>query len=324
MSNLQEVSEFTATVNQINDGDDVDHIVLNGAPQSLANRTKYLNETKAPIDSPSFTGTPQCPTPANTATSAQLINAAFYANQKGTVTPSAAAESGTPGTSTKFAREDHTHPANMSSAAADMQMNGTASAGTSSKPARADHVHPTDNTRAPINSPSFTGTPTAPTPPSGDSSTKVSTTEFVLNNGVPAGTVIYVARTTAPTGYIKANGAQVSRTTYSSLFAAIGTTFGAGDGSTTFNLPDMRGVFPRGYDDGRGLDPDRGGAFGTYEGDQYGSHSHTLDMPWQCSSDWGYPTYRCGGPGGSYRNTQASGGTETRPKNVNLLACIKY
>ena len=73
----------------------------------------------------------------------------------------------------------------------------------------------------------------------------------------PPGQVGAFARTTAPTGWLKANGAAVSRTTYNALFAAIGTTFGAGDGSTTFGLPDLRGEFIRGLDDGRGVDAGR-------------------------------------------------------------------
>lgn len=73
----------------------------------------------------------------------------------------------------------------------------------------------------------------------------------------PPGQIGAFARATAPTGWLKANGAAVSRTTYNSLFAAIGTTFGAGDGSSTFNLPDLRGEFVRGLDDGRGVDAGR-------------------------------------------------------------------
>ena len=63
---------------------------------------------------------------------------------------------------------------------------------------------------------------------------------------VPTGTVAYIAASSAPGGWLKCNGAAVSRTTYAALFAAIGTTFGAGDGSTTFKLPDLRGEFVRG------------------------------------------------------------------------------
>ncbi|THA10552.1 hypothetical protein D3M78_03135 [Rodentibacter pneumotropicus] len=79
----------------------------------------------------------------------------------------------------------------------------------------------------------------------------------LLEDASPAGLVAYFARTSAPVGWLKANGAAVSRTTYAALFATIGTTFGAGDGRTTFNLPDLRGEFLRSLDDGRNIDPSR-------------------------------------------------------------------
>ena len=82
---------------------------------------------------------------------------------------------------------------------------------------------------------------------------------------IPSGAVMYFAGQTAPTGWLKANGAAVSRTTYAALFAAIGTTYGAGDGRSTFNLPDLRGEFIRGWDDGRGVDTGR--VFGSAQGD---------------------------------------------------------
>lgn len=89
----------------------------------------------------------------------------------------------------------------------------------------------------------------------------------------PPGQMAPFAMTTAPTGWLKANGAAVSRTTYAALFAAIGTTWGVGNGSTTFNLPDWRGKFVRGYDDGRGVDVDR--VFGEAQADLIKSHDHT-------------------------------------------------
>ena len=92
-------------------------------------------------------------------------------------------------------------------------------------------------------------------------------------DGVPPGAVTDFARNTAPSGWLKANGALVSRTTFSALFAAIGTTWGAGDGSTTFALPDLRGEVIRGWDDGRGVDSGRG--FGSAQSSQNLSHSHT-------------------------------------------------
>ena len=63
-----------------------------------------------------------------------------------------------------------------------------------------------------------------------------------MNVGVPTGAIAYFAHAAVPFGWLKANGAAVSRTVYANLFALIGTTYGAGDGRTTFNLPDLRGV----------------------------------------------------------------------------------
>lgn len=91
------------------------------------------------------------------------------------------------------------------------------------------------------------------------------------------GMVCYFAQSTPPAGYLKRNGAAVSRTTYARLFAKIGTTYGAGDGATTFNLPDGRGVFDRGLDDGRGLDPGR--TLGSYQDSANLSHAHGVVDP---------------------------------------------
>jgi microcystin-dependent protein len=102
---------------------------------------------------------------------------------------------------------------------------------------------------APINSPTFTGSPQAPTPPAGDSSTRIATTAFVAAF-FPVGAVLPFAGGAAPTGWLLCDGSAVSRTTYASLFAVIGSTFGVGDGSTTFNIPDMRGRVPVGKNSG--------------------------------------------------------------------------
>ena len=69
---------------------------------------------------------------------------------------------------------------------------------------------------------------------------------FKYVSGVPVGTIEYFATSTPPAGYLKADGAAVGRETYPDLFAAIGTAFGEGDGSTTFNLPDLIGRFAQG------------------------------------------------------------------------------
>lgn len=84
--------------------------------------------------------------------------------------------------------------------------------------------------------------------------------------------IAFFARDTPPPGFIKANGAALSRTVYARLFAAIGTRFGAGDGTTTFNIPDLRGEFIRGWDDGRGIDVER--ALGTLQLDAVENHTH--------------------------------------------------
>lgn len=80
-----------------------------------------------------------------------------------------------------------------------------------------------------------------------------------------AGQIIFCASTAIPAGYLECNGATISRTSYATLFAAIGSTYGAGDGATTFQIPDLRGEFVRGADRGRGVDSGR--AVGSAQGD---------------------------------------------------------
>ena len=171
-------------------------------------------------------------------------------------------------------------------------------------------------------------------------------------SGVPAGTIIWTARSTAPTGYLKANGAAVSRTTYADLFAAIGTQHGAGDGSTTFNVPDLRGEFIRGLDDGRGVDSGR--TLGSSQSSQNLAHDHggstnTASLTGSFTPGTHRPFYNISNGGvfsdggnvgspetgdntngrridfdGSHSHTISSdGGTEARPRNVSMLACIK-
>lgn len=98
---------------------------------------------------------------------------------------------------------------------------------------------------------------------------------------VPTGSVFPYAGTSAPTGYLLCFGQAVSRTTYSALFAVISTTYGAGDGSTTFNLPDLRGRTVAGKDDMGGSSANRltglsGGVDGDILGAAGGSQSHVL------------------------------------------------
>ena len=154
------------------------------------------------------------------------------------------------------------------------------------------------------------------------------------SSGFPAGSVIYHAANTAPSGFLKADGATVSRSTYSDLFTAIGTTYGAGNGSTTFLVPDLRGEFMRGWDDSRGVDGSR--AFGSAQADQMEAHSHITGHLNHVSHTRTYGGSAASGSsatGGDSAsryaaNTSTVGGTgnssETRPRNVALLACIKF
>lgn len=184
---------------------------------------------------------------------------------------------------------------------------------------------------AKTNSPAFTGSPTAPTQAAGTNNTTIATTAFVQNSvksSMPVGSVIYSAASTAPAGFLVCNGSAVSRTTYASLFAAIGTTYGVGDGSTTFNLPDLRGEFIRGWDGGRGVDAGRG--FGTWQPDAFQGHKHLPSSPVGYGGGWGDQNKNIGNginetPGtvdGGYGTPRIS--TETRPRNIALLPCIKY
>lgn len=171
----------------------------------------------------------------------------------------------------------------------------------------------------------------------------------IVNSDV--GKIEYFAMSTPPSGRLSADGSAVSRTTYARLFAKIGTTYGVGDGSTTFNLPDMRGVFPRGWDNGKGYDTGR--TFGSYQADGNkshthtnststgGSHTHTIgngdySVLLKKNSDYsgglwgtgitGYTT-NVTDSGGSHNHTvtiNADGNTEVTVKNIALLACIKY
>lgn len=179
------------------------------------------------------------------------------------------------------------------------------------------------NTKAPTNNPSFTGTVTLP------AGTTVGGAPVAF---IPTGAVMAFAMSTAPSGWLPCDGRTISRTNalYAPLFAAIGTTYGAGNGSTNFNIPDLRGYFVRGWDDGR--DVDTGRAFGSNQTDEFKSHSHAYRDP----SDTAPAAEGVGSGTPSGFNTTAvwvsstptdlttsSGGTETRPKNIAMLYCIK-
>ncbi len=101
------------------------------------------------------------------------------------------------------------------------------------------------DSKANYGSPTFTGTPKAPTAAAGTNTTQIATTAFVqtelgsVSGGSPVGTIVWFACAAVPEGFLICNGAPVGRTVYPDLFSAIGTVYGSGDGSTTFNLPNL-------------------------------------------------------------------------------------
>ncbi len=145
-----------------------------------------------------------------------------------------------------------------------------------------------------------------------------------------SGSVVSFAMDSPPSGFLECDGSAISRTTYADLFAAIGTTYGVGDGSTTFAIPDLRGEFIRGWDNGRGVDSGR--ALGSFQqatavgGYTKGTSGSRVNVP-VANSD-GSLTITTG----DYRHLPASteyvGPTENaqkvRPRNIAMMYCIKY
>ena len=139
--------------------------------------------------------------------------------------------------------------------------------------------------------------------------------------GSPAGTVSAFAGTSEPDGYFFCDGQEVNRATNSELFSAIGTTFGSGDGSTTFNVPDLRGEFIRGWDSGRGVDSGR--SFGSFQQDEFKAHNHTYTEPSPPQNDLNIGVENASLSRNTGQTTSTEGGDETRPRNVALNYIIK-
>lgn len=153
--------------------------------------------------------------------------------------------------------------------------------------------------------------------------------------GVPTGTIAWFTTETAPTGWSHANGGELSRTGEANLFAVIGTMYGNGDGSTTFNKPKINGRVIRGWDDGEEVEPaadaaartDRGDGttgdhVGTNQADAFESHTHNFMMLGAGTAGIVSPL---GGniSGQNPIGTTSTGGNETRMVNITLLPMIK-
>ena len=138
-----------------------------------------------------------------------------------------------------------------------------------------------------------------------------------------------------PSGYLPADGTAVSRAAYYQLFAKLGTTFGVGDGSTTFNLPDLRGIFVRGAGTQTVSGQSYSGTLGTKQGDQMQGHYHNVQM-WDSTLSGGNNSKPPSG-GQNAIGSQATSspitdgtngtprtGTQTHPANIALTYFIKY
>lgn len=205
------------------------------------------------------------------------------------------------------------------------------------------------STRLTINSSAATSTVPVVLPAAPTTTLQAATKGYVDGlTGSPAGIIMAFGGTAAPTGFLACDGSAVSRTTYADLFTAIGTTWGAGNGSTTFNVPDLRGAFLRGSGTSS-LDPSSPRAVGTFQAEAYASHAHANTL-----SDPGHSHAVFGNTGGSFAtgsagsidrlatfdnvnrngftgaagtgigiNNAAAGGAETRPDNYAILYIIK-
>jgi len=165
---------------------------------------------------------------------------------------------------------------------------------------------------------------------------------FSTVNGVPSGAVFCLAVATVPSGYLECNGASVSRSTYAALFAIVGTAYGSASG-TTFNLPDLRGEFVRGFDNGRGVDSGRSVASSQSGQNESHTHAATVTDPghnhaFSAAKSIGGYTDNGGEPDersttqdlttgskvtGVTVSNAATGGNETRPRNIAMMYVIK-
>lgn len=158
---------------------------------------------------------------------------------------------------------------------------------------------------------------------------------------LPVGSIIWLPSITAPASFLKVNGALVARATYPRLWTfANGSgnivaeaawagaregSFTTGDLTTTFRVPDLRGTFVRGFDDARGLDTGR--VIGSNQADSLKDHTHNYNQSASTTTAVAAAGHAFGDAGGSATATgspSTGAAAETRPKNIALLACIKY
>ncbi len=162
---------------------------------------------------------------------------------------------------------------------------------------------------------------------------------------LPTGSIVPYAGSAAPDGFLLCDGSAVSRTTYAALFTVIGTTFGAGNGTTTFNLPNTQGVFLRGAGSQAISGTTYTGTLGTYQRDQFQGHWHYVkkysageffmgnDVAGSGGMNQGGSTGRSSSPDSERMRAQdlvndgtngdPRAGTQTHPANVGVNYLIK-
>ncbi|WP_230387460.1 phage tail protein [Pseudomonas guariconensis] len=160
-----------------------------------------------------------------------------------------------------------------------------------------------------------------------DTYTKAELQALLLTaSALPVGGILPFPRGVVPAGYLELDGSVQKIATFPDLAAYLAGAFNKGDEPAGyFRLPDGRGEFLRGWDHGRGVDVGR--VLGSYQADEFKSHIHTTNNVGAAGSDpdkWLYGDPGAGNPeaGGSVR-TNASGGSETRPRNLAVMWCIK-
>jgi microcystin-dependent protein len=271
--------------------------------------------SRAPINNPVFTGDPQAPTPLTADNDTSIATTAFVKAQ-GYLDPATAAATyapinnpvltGDPQAPTPLTADNDTSIATTAFVKAqgytDIATVAATYAPINNPVLTGDPQAPTPSTGdndtsiattafvkaqayAPLASPVFTGDPTGPTPAPGDNDTSLATTAFIqaaLASAIPPGVIWEYGAASAPTGWLLCDGSAVSRATYSALFGIISTTFGVGDGSTTFNLPDHRGRVGIGSGTGDAAD-----ATAHALGSKGGTETHTLTLAQMAAHDHG-------------------------------------
>jgi hypothetical protein len=318
----------------------------------------------APINSPVFTGIPQAP--GFTGTADQIITLSHLDATRTTLNTAIALKANTASPSFTGAPVAPTASADSNSTQiATTQFVKTAVTSSATDLTSAYKTY-SDNSivefsnavnvllsyKANLDSPEFTGTPLAPTPASGNNSTRIATTAFTntaiatlasnLNASiaalqdaiastrpVPAASVFYIASSVVPYGYFEAAGQIASTLTYNDLWVALGSPAPAiGDAINTFRIPDLRGEFVRGWDHGRGIDTNR--TLKSAQGGSIQSHAHVYVDTYYREA-WGngpgIGSNKTDGDNYDYnydRTTNTTGENETRPRNVALMPIIKW